>query len=228
MYAAANVVAALQNWTFQDFDAYWMAALRLRGGQDLYPLLVNPDLGSTYRYAPWFAYLWVPFTYLPRAAVELAWAVVLVAATVAALVPLVRTRTRAAICAAALLGTFLFWTAAYGNVQPLLVAGLVWLVPTRAGSAMIGVAASLKAFPILFVAAFLRRGQWRQAILAIAVCAVLTLPMLAFDLSHYPLEPGKRFWPGPCGSTRSLRRWRCSPCSVTHLAVHGSGALSWS
>ena len=112
-------------------------------------------------------------------------------------VPLVRARERAAIPAAALLGTFLFWTAAYGNVQPLVVAVLVWLVPTRAGPAAIGLAASLKAFPILFSAVCFRRRDFGAAAIAVVVAAALTAPVLAFNLSHYPLEPGQALLGGP-------------------------------
>src|SRR6187401_1183743 len=53
----------------QDWHAYYGAAERLREGAPLYPPVPDPSGESVYRYAPWFAVLWVPLTLLPREAV---------------------------------------------------------------------------------------------------------------------------------------------------------------
>jgi hypothetical protein len=55
-----------RSFNLTDGDAYWNAAMRLRDGLPLYPLIENQDLPTTYRYAPWLAWLWVPVTYLPH------------------------------------------------------------------------------------------------------------------------------------------------------------------
>ncbi len=53
-----------------------------------------------------------------------------------------------------------------GNVHALLIAALVLDVERRSGPAWIGVAASLKLFPLLFVLTYLGRRQWRRAAIA--------------------------------------------------------------
>lgn len=79
-------------WWFQDTDAYWSTAIRLRQGQPLYPALLNRDASDVYRYAPWFATAWIPLTYLPQAVAYWLWASVLAAATLLCLRPSLRTR----------------------------------------------------------------------------------------------------------------------------------------
>ena len=44
-----------------DADAYWQAALRIRDGLPLYGGS-RLDETQIYRYAPWFAYAWLPLT----------------------------------------------------------------------------------------------------------------------------------------------------------------------
>ena len=63
----------------------------------------------------------------------------------------------------ALFAPILVGISAVGNVQPLLIAALVWSVERRSGPAWIGVAASLKIFPILFAAVYLGRREWARA-----------------------------------------------------------------
>ena len=55
------------DWNFGDINAYWLAAHRLRDGEPLYLTNLSPDSYRVFRYAPWFAWAWVPLTYLPRA-----------------------------------------------------------------------------------------------------------------------------------------------------------------
>ena len=57
-----NLIAAVTHWTLSDAAAYWNAAERLRDGAPLYPVLTDVDASEVYRYAPWFAWLAVPFT----------------------------------------------------------------------------------------------------------------------------------------------------------------------
>src|SRR5512135_81825 len=46
-------------WNPADAAAYYQAAQRLAGGAQLYPAM-NPEAHEVYRYAPWFAVLWIP------------------------------------------------------------------------------------------------------------------------------------------------------------------------
>jgi hypothetical protein len=177
-------------WQPPDTEAYWQAALRLRAGEPLYVPTDDLLARDIYRYAPWFAYAWIPLTYLPKDLVEVSWKLLMVAATVVAVIPLVRRRTLVAIAAATVLGWLTLQTALYGNVHPLLIAGLVWTVDRRTGPVWIAVAASLKFVPILYVVVYLARGDFRRAAGAVALTLVLVAPMLAFELSAYTTTPG--------------------------------------
>jgi hypothetical protein len=79
---------------------------------------------------------------------------------------------------------------ATGNVHPLLIAALVLGVERRSGPVWIGLAASLKAVPILFVMTYLGRRQWIRAAAAAAITGVLVAPMLLYDLSNYVTTAG--------------------------------------
>lgn len=183
-----NLFQAAANWTLSDAAAYWNAALRLREAEPLYPLLTNVDASEVYRYAPWFAWVTVPFTFLPVQLAGLLWSVVLLGASAAALVPLVRARAWLLV---ALFAPILVGISAVGNVQPLLVVALVWGVERRGGPVAVGVAASLKIFPILFVAVYLGRRQWGRAGVTLAVAAALWAPALIYDLRGYATDAGQ-------------------------------------
>lgn len=192
-FGVALVVANLPSWGLEDSNAYWNAALRLREGADLYPPLADPNAPDVYRYAPWFAWLWVPLTFLPKGAVMACWSVTLVGSAVAAIFPLVRVRSVASVCVAALLGGLMIRTASTGNVHAMLIAILVIGLPRRSGPLWIGIAASLKLAPIAYAFVYLGRREWRQAATALLVAGVLTAPALLYDLSHYPSDTGSSF-----------------------------------
>ena len=179
---------AVTGWTQSDAGAYWNAGMRLRDGQALYPLVKDVEASDVYRYAPWFAWLVVPFTYLPVWLAGAIWSVVLVVASAAAVFPLAR---RGAWVQVAFFFPILIGISAYGNVQALMVALLVWTVDRWSGPAWIGVATSLKIFPILFALTYVGRRQWLRAAIAVAVGAVLWAPALLFDLHGYVTESGQ-------------------------------------
>ena len=89
-----NVWMAVTNWTLSDAGAYWQAALRLREGGDLYPALASVDASEVYRYAPWFAWLAVPWTLLPMGLAGALWSAVLLGASAIALAPTVHRGAR--------------------------------------------------------------------------------------------------------------------------------------
>lgn len=191
-FGLAFVIANVRSWELEDSEAYWQAALRLRGGGPLYvPVIPGADEMTAYRYAPWFAWLWVPLTMLPKTVVQIGWSAVLLASTAVALLPLVRLRTVSAICLVVLLGGLLVRTASTGNVHALLIAGLVYGAPRRSGPLWIGIAASLKFVPIVYALIYAGRGEWRKAIVVVVVAGVLLAPALLYDLSGYPTEPGE-------------------------------------
>lgn len=190
LVAAKVLIDAARDWSLSDMDAYWNAALRLRAGEALYARSYNVGAHDLYRYAPWFAYLWLPLTYLPRGLVAVAWEAFLLGAVVAAVMPTLRRRTWASTLVAVLMTAFLLWTVAKANAQPLVVAAVVLTARSRWGPLGIALAASLKAAPIAFVAVYLGRRDWGRAALTLLLTALLVVPMLAFDLSDYPAGPG--------------------------------------
>ena len=176
--------AALSSNVQPDADAYWHAALRLRDGGALYggPL---GDETEIYRYAPWFAFAWVPLTYLGQGGAYLAWRTILVAATMAAIWPLLRRPSAASVTLAVLVGGLLISNLPAGNVTPLIVGTLVVGIRSRAGPLLLGLAASLKLFPLVLVAGYLAERRWMSAVIATLVTAALWLTLLFFDLPLY-------------------------------------------
>ncbi|HET7521609.1 MAG TPA: glycosyltransferase 87 family protein [Candidatus Limnocylindria bacterium] len=159
------------------------AGQRLLGGGPLY--VSAADRSDLYLYAPWFAFLWVPMTALPQVAVEIAWALILMAATLAAVWPLRHSVAGAAL--ALLLGGLLYRTAGWGNVQPLIVLALVVALPTRAGPWVAGVVASLKPYALLTVPVYAWRREWQSMVIVMGVGIALWLPALFFGVGSYPV-----------------------------------------
>ncbi|HET6379430.1 MAG TPA: hypothetical protein VFH63_00130 [candidate division Zixibacteria bacterium] len=109
---------SLTHFTVGDADAYLAAADRLLAGQELYPLPDAVDPPLAYRGAPWFVALWVPLTFVPRAAVNVAWTAILLAASAWTVWPLLREPRPAGVALDAFAFGLLFWTASRGNVHP--------------------------------------------------------------------------------------------------------------
>lgn len=182
-----HVYWSLADWHMRDAGAYWEAALRLRAGEPLYPAITNVEASEVYRYAPWFAWLTVPFTFLPVQLAGALWSAVLVVASGAAVLPLVRERAWLAV---AFFWPILIAISAGGNVHALLIAMLMIGLPRRSGPLWLALAASLKAFPLLYVLVYLGRREWVKVAATAVFTAVLTVPMLLYDLSQYPATPG--------------------------------------
>ena len=187
--------AALNSKVQPDADAYWLAAQRLRDGQALYG---GPrgDETEIYRYAPWFAFAWVPLTYLGQEGAYLVWRGILVLATFAAVWPLLRRPTPAAVTLSVLLGGLLLTNLPAANVTPLIISALTLGIRTRAGPIILGLAASLKVFPLIFVAGYVSDRRWVAAAAAVAVTSVLWLNILAFDIVLYTQIGGPSFYVG--------------------------------
>lgn len=184
--AAAAGAFAVGSWTLEDMHVYLDAARRLRDGQPLYST-TNPL--AAYQYAPWFAALWVPATYAPELAVSVVWSGLLLGASVLSVLPFLRARTPAGVAVVLLmLPVLIFSSARSGNVQPLLVAGLVTGLERRWGPVAIAAAASLKAFPLAFALVYLGRREWGRSALAIGLTVALVVPMLLFDLQRYTVD----------------------------------------
>jgi hypothetical protein len=192
-FALAFVVSNVKSWQLEDMDAYWNAALRIQHGQQLYPAVANPGSADVYRYAPWFAWLWIPFTELPKGVVQIGWSCLLLASIPISIRPLLRRPTAAAICLAALAGGLLFKTASTGNVHALMIAMLVSGVARSTGPLWIGLAASLKGAPLAYAIVYAGRREWRRALMSLAVALVLIAPAALYDVSYYPTDAGDSF-----------------------------------
>ncbi|MEP6807896.1 MAG: glycosyltransferase 87 family protein [Chloroflexota bacterium] len=179
------------DWNFGDINAYWLAAMRLREGALLYPTHLNPDSYEVFRYAPWFAWIWVPLTYLPRTLVDWGWAAILGLASGAILVAVVRLRTPAAWAFAFIITPWLLSLVQVGNIQPLVVAALAFGISRRSGPIWLAIAGSLKAVPLVFALVYVARRQWLRLALTLAITIVLLAPFLLYDLSGYQTDPGR-------------------------------------
>jgi hypothetical protein len=186
-----RVALIATDWNFGDVSAYWLAAERLKHGQPLYLGSLNPDSYQVFRYAPWFAWLWVPLTFLPRWLVDVGWAMLLGLASLWILAGLVRLRSAAAIGLALILTPWLLSLVQVGNIQPLVVAALAYGMSRRSGPLWVGASAALKAVPGLFALVYLARRQWHRLIFAVAWGAIFAAPYLLYDLSGYQTDPGR-------------------------------------
>lgn len=210
----SQLILTVGDWDLRDAGAYWDAAVRLREGEPLYPELAETEASEVYRYAPWFAWAWVPLTYLPRPVAYAFWSVVLLAACAAALIPLFRARAWLAI---AFFLPILVGISGIGNVQPLVIAALVLGVERRSGPFWIAIAASLKAVPILLILTYVGRGQWLRAALAVLFTAALIAPMLLYDLANYPTGAGE---------AAMLMQWPAAYVAAVLIACTASVALA--
>lgn len=175
--AIANVVWSIQTWPMGDVEIYWDAGQRIRSGEALYP---GDAPFRSFRYAPWFAWMWAGFSFLPYWLVAVVWQGALLLACVLVAIPFVR-RGVVGIAFAGLFIPLLFAVSAGGNVQALLVLSLLYGIDRRSGPLWIAIAASLRATPILFVAVYAARREWGRFWLTIGLTVVLVAPMLWYD-----------------------------------------------
>lgn len=211
---------SIADWHLSDMNAYWDAGLRLRLGEPLYPPVADVTASDVYRYSPWFAWLWAPITTLPRALADVAWSAVLLAASIAAVLPFAR---RGAWLAVAFFLPILIGISAIGNVHALLIAALVYGVERRSGPLWIAIAASLKVFPLLFALVYLGRGEWRRAAVTGAISVLLLAPYLLYDLSNYVTSAGAGalLWNWP------IVYWPVAAVAVGATLLSARGPYAW-
>lgn len=175
-----HVAFAIRDWPLGDMDVYLAAAQRLRDGD---PLYVAGDVAvNSFWYAPWYAVLWVPLTFLPREVVAVVWSAILLGASAAVSASLWAMGRRGAVLAL-LVGPALFAVSAGGNVQALMLLALLQGVNRPWGPVAVAGAASLKFAPILLVVAYVARGEWRRALVTVGLAAVLLVPAAAMGIT---------------------------------------------
>lgn len=175
--AAANVVWTLQTWPMGDIRIYWDAGQRILNDEPLYP---GTSPYTSFRYAPWFAWMWAAFSVLPYPIVAIVWQGALLLACVAVARPFLRSGVHG-IAVAGIFVPLLFAVSAGGNVQALLVLSLLYGIDRRSGPLWIAIAASLRATPIVFVAVYAARREWTRFWVTLGVTALLVAPMLLYN-----------------------------------------------
>lgn len=216
-----NVIWAIQDWHLHDMNVYWTAGQQWRETGNPYAITPTADADSVFRYAPWFAAVWVPLTFLPRLAVNIGWSGLLIVAAFTAVWPLLRTGGRAALPLGLLMWGILFGMAAIGNAHGVMIAWLVWGAERRSGPFWIALAASLKVVPILYVLVYVGRRQWDRVAATVALTALLVAPMLLFERPSLATEFGMS------NSLWSIAPWLWFAALPVALAAAVVFALRW-
>lgn len=190
--AIANVIWTFQTWPMGDIQIYWEAGERIREGEPLYP---GTSPYTSYRYAPWFAWMWAGFTHLPYEIVAAVWQAALLVATALVAIPFVR-RGLMGLAFAALFVPLLFAVSAGGNVQALIVVSLLFGIDQRFGPLWIAIAASLRATPFLFVAVYAARREWGRFWVTVGLTLLFVAPMALYRPETLLTEVAGRE-PGP-------------------------------
>jgi hypothetical protein len=190
-FSVSNVWFMLSaDWIAWDVNAYWDAAVRLQEGRELYIPYADVGAPEVFRYAPWFAWAWVPLTYLPREAVNVAWCAAMLGFSCLAVVPMLRTRTEAGVVIALFTWPMMAYVSVGGNVHALMVCALVYGLRTKYGPLVIALAASLKAVPLALALVYLGRREWLKFGLTLGLTALLVAPMLYYGIEDYTTDPG--------------------------------------
>ena len=185
-WSVFQVIIALNAELGVDATAYYHAAERIRDGL---PLYVTPSPGApddAYRYAPWWAAVWVPLTCLPEPTVYVGWMTLLLGVTAWVCWQVWRLGFEGRLLVV-LLGPFLLQTSIVGNAQPLVVA-LLMGAGLRWGPVAVAIAASWKLTPLAAVAVYAGRREWRRAFIALGLTALFWAPALVIGLDGYPRE----------------------------------------
>lgn len=180
---------SVTDWHLHDMNVYWDAAVRLREGGELYGA-DSATPYNAYRYAPWFAYAWVPLTFVPKPVVDVGWSLVLIGCSWLCIRPFIAASSRASLLLVVMMLPILIAISAGGNVQAPLLALLMYRLPKRDGPIWIALAASLKVVPILLVLYLLAERRFVGAVVAVALTGALWLPILAFPVSATTSDPG--------------------------------------
>jgi hypothetical protein len=169
----------------RDAIGYWIAGEHVRSGQALYFDEGLPFGSDVFLFAPWFAWAWAPLTLLPRELVFTCWFLAMCAATVWAIRPFFRLGVTG-IALGCLLGYCLARGALWANVMPLLVGVLIHTHGKRSFPVWVGLSASLKVLPILYMWPDLVDHRWRRVSFAVGIMVVLWAPAFFYGIANYP------------------------------------------
>jgi hypothetical protein len=194
LFLLVRVGQAVTRWDGVDLDLYRRAAREwVEHGN---PYRYEGSLGvDSYRYGAWFAALWIPFINAPREIVEVVWSAVLLACTAGIMVSLILEHGERGLPIALFAGGLLVSATAGGNLQPLLVGALYLGMHRPTGPLWVGLAASVKLVPILYLIPWIGRRQWGRAIVAVLIMAVGLAPTALFEVPAIVTDPGTETYP---------------------------------
>lgn len=172
-----------------DLDVYRTASLNLLHHGDPYIYTGTSGVGS-FRYAPWFAVLFMPWAVLPRELAMLAWIPLMFVISLIPITDVTRTYGLRGWAFAALMQILFIGNVAAGNIQPVLITALYFGLHTRWGPAIVGIVASLKIAPILFILPWIARREWQKVSIAVGVFVVLLAPAAIFERPPVMYEAG--------------------------------------
>lgn len=192
----STILLAVSELPMGDLRVYLAAAERLAAGEPLYKTGAEPF--NAYWYSPWLAVMFMPATAVPYSVVVAVWLATLLAASGLVIARLARLGPTG-VLAAGLVGPLLIAVACGGNVQPLLIAALLYRVEKRDGPVWIALAASLKVTPILFVLALIAGRRWGAAAAAFGIATILWLPAIPLGFTTGGLAGWDRYAPSLMG-----------------------------
>jgi Glycosyltransferase family 87 len=191
-FGSAMIGAATSNHVQMggDFEAYWIGASRMAGGQSPYDAAMLtgpiPAQGLRYLYPPLFAQLLIPLSWLPEETAAFAWfcfqsATLAVALYVVTSAGGVRSRIDRAIVVGLAFSLYLpiYDSLMKGNVEgPMaLLIAIVLVGSERASGVAVAAAALIKVVPGFALAGLVARG--RQGLIGFAAgCLVLAIPSM--------------------------------------------------
>jgi len=196
-----------------DVHAYYDAAVRLNGGQPLYPPGADPNLPGFYRYPPLLAILLRPFASFPFEVFAAGWELLIVLAFGATIYSL--GLNRRTFMLASILALPIAWSVIIGQAQVLvtllLAVGAPWSV---------ALAGQLKLFPALVGLYWLARGEWRSF-------GAFVAWTLIFLLAQFVLAPNSmldfvrisNF--GEVGNVRNISPYQISPILWVVVVIVG-------
>lgn len=171
-----------------DLPAFLLGAQRIANGDS--PYAPVPEPLHKFLYAPWFAVALIPATWFPMSIVAVVWHALLAVGTALAVWPLFRSGRLEGVLAGSLIGMFSFHGVWAGHYESLLIALLVWALPTRWGAVAIGIAVSIKVTPIVLCVRYAARREWMSVLVVVGVAAGLWAPALLFDLQGWGVNVG--------------------------------------
>jgi hypothetical protein len=197
LFAAIFAIEKInERFWLNDFKVYYSAAQALISGEQVYGVPFGLDTGF-YKYSPFVAMLFVPYTFFPYEIAATIHFWVLCAATILTIIilerllsryfPPVKTKTENILMSLALLCILLHLVREFhlGNINMLLLffasAGLIYTLNAKhiLGGIFIGLAIIIKPYFLILILPFIAAGKWKTLIsIAVTMIAAFLIPVV--------------------------------------------------